>query len=121
MAFALFSPRILFLGQETDGVNNHTNSQTKGSAVADMGDNDLRTDGARWEWWRGGQPFYANTIQPRNSTMGFTYRVALTAGCFVFAPVLYLDPVRGAEVLHRRQPHHVLLRDFHLAANVNSQ
>lgn len=53
--------------------------------------------------------------------MGFAYRVALTAGCFVFAPVLDLDPVHGAEVLHSRQPHHVLLHDFHVAVNVETR
>lgn len=63
----------------------------------------------------GVNPFYANAIQPTNSTVGFAYRVALPAGCFIFAPVLDLDAVGGAEVLHSRQPHHVLLRDFHVA------
>lgn len=53
--------------------------------------------------------------------MGFAYRVALTAGCFVFAPVLDLDPVHGAELLHSRQPHHVLLHDFHVAVNVETR
>lgn len=50
------------------------------------------------------------------SMLFFTYRVAgccLTAGCFVFAPVLCLYPIRCAEMLHSRQTHHVLLHDFH--------
>lgn len=65
----------------------------------------------------GGGGVYANSIQ----TVAFTYRVALAADCcFVFAPVLDLDPVLGAEVLHSQQPHHVLLRDFH-ACPVNSK
>lgn len=51
--------------------------------------------------------------------LAFAHRVALAAGCFVLAPVLDLDAVRGAEVLHSHQPHHVLLRHFHVrAANV---
>lgn len=56
-----------------------------------------------------------------NALVGFAYRVALTAGGFVFAPVLDLDPVHGAEVLHSRQPHHVLLHDFHVAVNVETR
>lgn len=69
----------------------------------------------------GGNLFMLILFNRETALMGFAYRVALTAGCFVFAPVLDLDPVHGAEVLHSRQPHHVLLHGFHVAVNVETR